>query len=645
LNIIVKTCLMKKLFIIFTLLLLCNSSQAQIITTIAGNGTAGFSGDGGPATAAQLNGPCDITIDKLGNIYFGDRFNSRIRKIDTAGIITTIIGNGTTGLTGDGGPATAARITVGFGLAVDTYSNVYLSNGHRIRKVDTSGIIDNFAGFTIYAGTATIYAGFNGDGGLATAAQLHGPSVLLVDKPGNLYVSDVGNHRIRRIDTANIITTFAGNGSTTSGGDGGSATAASFSSVGGLVMDSIGNLYIGDYREPRIRKVDTAEIITTIVGTGAVGFSGDGGAATAAKLNTPGCLAMDRIGNLYISDTRNNNIRVVSPTGIINTIAGADTAGGFTGDGSSATAALLKFPIGLAFDDIGNLFICDMNNHRIRKVTFNHASAFTTSTSHYYLCPGSGDVPMDSLLGVTDIDTGQVLTWAVQSPAMHGTAVVSYSDTNTGGVQYPTGTTYEGDSTLTLAGIDSFTVSIRDQLTSRIITKKIIIHLLPGGAGSIAGADSLCLGDTNRMAGVTLGGTWGTTSGGAVATVSTTGLVTAVASGYDTVYYAFSNTCVTDTAYHALRVDYPGCTLGIVNETNAPIFTITPNPTNGTFNLQLPTTEPATITIKDLLGKTIHQTTTQQTTNTIYLDNTPAGIYLLTVRTAAGVVCGRLVVE
>jgi hypothetical protein len=147
------------------------------------------------------------------------------------------------------------------------------------------------------------------------------------------------------------------------------------------------------------------------------------------------------------------------------------------------------------------------------------------------------------------------------------------------------------------------------------------------------------------MAGVTAGGTWGTTSGGAVATVSTTGLVTAVAAGYDTVYYAFTNTCVMDTAYHALRIDYPGCTLGVANATNTPTFTITPNPTKGTFNLQLPNNEPATITVKDLLGKTIHQTTTQQTTNTIYLDNTPAGIYLLTVRTAAGVMCGRLVVE
>ena len=140
-------------------------------------------------------------------------------------------------------------------------------------------------------------------------------------------------------------------------------------------------------------------------------------------------------------------------------------------------------------------------------------------------------------------------------------------------------------------------------------------------------------------------GTWGTTSGGAIATVSSTGFVTAVAAGYDTVYYAFTNTCVTDTAYHALRVDYAGCTLALAGKHNNPSFTIIPNPTRGTFQLQLPSNELATITIKDLLGKTIHQTTTQQTTNTIYLDNTPAGIYLLTVRTAAGVVCGRLVVE
>jgi hypothetical protein len=420
-----------------------------------------------------------------------------------------------------------------------------------------------------------------------------------------------------------------------------------------LFKDKYNNLYLVTPYGCRVRKIDTSGIITRVAGTDSTvraGYSGDGGPATAARLNYPTDGAMDVAGNMYITDQYNHCVRKIDAAGIITTFAGVggrtlSGSGSYSGDGGPATAAYLNLPTGIAVDDIGNVIIGDMGNIRIRKVTVNHASAFTTATSHYYLCPGSGDVPMDSLLGVTDIDTGQVLTWAVQSPAMHGTAVVSYSDTNTGGVQYPTGTTYEGDSTLTLAGIDSFTVSIRDQLTSRIITKKIIIHLLPGGAGSIAGADSLCLGDTSRMAGVTASGTWGTTSGGAVATVSTTGLVTAVASGYDTVYYAFSNTCITDTAYHALRVDYPGCTLGIANTTNTPIFTITPNPTNGTFTLQLPTTEPATITIKDLLGKTIHQTTTQQTTNTIYLDNTPAGIYLLTVRTAAGVQCGRLVVE
>jgi len=626
---------MLRLLFVIPFILSSYFSNAQIITTVAGTGYQSLGGDGRAATSAWMNGPCDVFIDAIGNIFIADGGNSRIRKVDPVGIITTIAGT-TGGYSGDGGPATAAQFNNVLSVCINDLGEIFIGDAGacRIRKIDTGGIVRHVAGDGVY--------GFLGEAAPALTARITHAFRTKIKNGNELYFADIGNRRIRKIDSVGIITTFAGTGGRPSGGDGGVATAATFSAVGGIAFDNTGSLYVSD--TSTIRKIDSAGIITTIAGIDTVGYSGDGGPATAAKLGSWGGLAINVAGDIFFSDYLFNCVRKIASNGIITTVAGNGTAG-YSGDSGMATTAMLRFPRGITIDDIGNLFICDAQNHRIRKVTFNHASAFTTTTSHYYLCPGSGDVAIDSLLGVTDIDTGQVLTWAVQSPAMHGTAVVSYSDTNTGGVQYPMGATYEGDSTLTLAGIDSFTVSIRDQLTSRIITKKIIIHLLPGGAGSIAGADSLCLGDTSRMAGVTPGGAWGTASGGAVATVSTTGLVTAVASGYDTAYYAFTNTCVTDTAYHALRVDYPGCTLGVAGKHINLTFTIIPNPTSGTFQLQLPSNELATITIKDLLGKTIHQTTTQQTTNTIYLDNTPAGIYLLTVRTAAGVQCGRLVVE
>ena len=330
------------------------------ITTVAGGGSS--LGDGGAATAAQLNNPRGIAVDWAGNLYIADTWNDRIRKVDTAGLITTVAGSGTNGFSGDGGAATSARLNYPYGVTPDGAGNLYIadSRNHRIRKVDTAGNISTVAG----TGTA----GFSGDGDEATAAQLNLPGSVVLDRLGNLYIADRLNHRIRKVDTAGVISTVAGSSTTGAfGGDGGAATAARLYDSSGVALDRSGNLYIADRDNRRIRKVDTAGVITTVAGIGTGGSLGDGGAATAARLNSPIDVAVDWAGNLFIADDDSHRIRKVDTAGVITTVAGDGTAG-FSGDGGAAVAARLNAPEGVAMDRLGNLYIADTSNNRIRKV-------------------------------------------------------------------------------------------------------------------------------------------------------------------------------------------------------------------------------------------------------------------------------------
>ena len=303
-------------------------------------------------------------MDGAGNLYIADTSNNRIRKVDTAGVITTVAGSGTYGFSGDGGAATSARLSFPYGVTPDGAGNLYIADtwNHRIRKVDTSGNISTVAG----SGTA----GFGGDGGsaTATAARLNLPGSVVLDALGNLYIADRLNNRIRKVDTAGVITTVAGSSTTGAfGGDGGAATAGQLNTPAGVALDRSGNLYIADRDNRRIRKVDTAGVISTVAGTGTLGFSGDGGAATAARLSSPSGVVVDWAGNLYIADQDSHRIRKVDTAGGISTVAGTGTSG-FSGDGGAAVAARLNAPYGVAVDGSGNLYIADGLNNRIRKV-------------------------------------------------------------------------------------------------------------------------------------------------------------------------------------------------------------------------------------------------------------------------------------
>lgn len=335
-------------------------NSAGIITTVAGTGTSGYSGDGGLATVAQVSAIRGICIDASGNIFFSDSSNNRIRKVTSDGIITTVAGTGTTGFSGDGGPATAAQLNRPAAVTVASDGTLYFADAsnRRIRRITPAGIIETIAG----TGDAT--SGI--DGALAIETSIASPVGLALDSAGNVYFTALGRF-IRKVDTTGILTTIAGNGVTFSG-DGGLATAALLNVPQGLVADANGNLYIGDSGNNRVRKVTPDGVISTIAGTGGRGFSGDGGPATSAQLDSPADLAMDEAGNLYIADVGNFRIRRVTPNGTITTVAGSGLMGD-SGDGGPATSAKMGFISGLAADAQGNFFISDFEASRVRKIT------------------------------------------------------------------------------------------------------------------------------------------------------------------------------------------------------------------------------------------------------------------------------------
>ena len=302
--------------------------------------------------------------------------------------ITTFAGNGTAGYTGDAGQATQAEINRVVGLAADAAGNIYLAdqNNNVVRKVDTHGVITTFAGTGI--------AGFAGDNGQAAAAQLNGPLGVCVAPSGAIYVNDEGNGRVRAISTSGIITTVAGNGSTVSSGDGGPATAAGFVIPIRCAVDASGNLFIVDQGAFKIRKVDGNGIVTTYAGTGAQGFSGDGGPATQAVMNNPTADAVDASGNLYVSDQFNHRIRMIdAKSGTITTVAGNGN-GAFGGDGGPATSASLYYPGEIVLDPTGALFIVDGGNNRIRKVSGGTITTVAgTGTAGY---AGDGGPPLQA---------------------------------------------------------------------------------------------------------------------------------------------------------------------------------------------------------------------------------------------------------
>ena len=363
------------------------------ISTIAGNHAPGFAGDGGAAISAQLNYPSNLAVDAAGNVYIVDNGNNRIRKVATDGTISTVAGTGVGGFSGDGGQATAAQLQNPYSIAVDAAGNIFIGDdgNNRIRKVDAQGTIST------YAGTGT--SGFSGDGGPATLANLRVAS-MAVDSAGTVYFTDQGNGYVRKITTDGIITTIAGNGTSGYSGDGGQGTAAQLRSPYGVGVDAAGNVYFAEISNHVIRKVTPQGIISTYAGTGVAGSTGDGDQATLAWLSTPGGMAVDASGNVFFNQFGTNQVRKVAPDGIISTVAGTGTSG-YSGDGGPSTSAQLNDTEGLAIDATGNLYLADSSNNVVRKVDGPAPLVVTAAPARLTLSASTGTSILGRLVTLT----------------------------------------------------------------------------------------------------------------------------------------------------------------------------------------------------------------------------------------------------
>ena len=337
------------------------------ITTIAGTGNAGYSGDAAAANLAELNNPGGVAVDDIGNVFVADQGNYVIRKISAAtGNISTFAGTGSQGFSGDGAAATSADLDSPSGVAVDTSGNVYITElGNRVRIVTIAN-----GNINTVAGTGT--ANYSGDGSLSVSAEINSPFSSFVAENGDLYIADTYNYCIRKVKASDgKISTVAGEGGTSGYlGDALQSRVAALNYQSAVISDAAGNIYMVDQANNRIRKINSATgYMSTVAGTGNPGLAGDGGLATLADLDGPTGIAVDAAGNLYITDSNNHIVRKVNASdGKINTIGGTAGLSGFSGDGALATVAKFDTPTGIALDANGNIFIADLSNNRIRKI-------------------------------------------------------------------------------------------------------------------------------------------------------------------------------------------------------------------------------------------------------------------------------------
>lgn len=632
------------------------SASAQLLTTHAGSGTAGYTPDVPPvaATTAQVNFPYSVAAGPGGDIYIADYENHRIRRVSaTTGQITTIAGTGMGAYfaVDDGGPATAARIKWPAGMAFDASGNLFFCDfgNNVVRRVSTTGII------TTVAGTPGTLPAYSGDGGAATAARLGNPlGVAIHPVTGNLLIADQLNHAIRSVNASGVISTIVGNGTIGVGaaGDGGAAVSARLNEPSDIAVDAAGNIYIADNGNNRVRKINNSTgIISTVAGVvagtvpGSVyGYAGDGGPATTARVYYPKGIAVDGPGNIYIADWNNHVIRKVNTSGTIYTLAGTGTAG-YSGDGGLATLGQFKFPTDVTVRTDGDVFVADNENNRVRRIKIGNDPYFTAGASKNVLvCPTEFTV-IDSALKVDDIDVGQTLSWSPVTLPAYGTLVATYATTSTGSTVTPTGLTYAPFVGYT--GPDMFTVRVNDGTYSDTITINIDV-LPPLNAGILSGADSVCPGQTITLTSSVTGGVWSTSSV-ATATVSSTGGVTGVAAGTVNISYTVTGYCGVATSVKTIQVigTIP-CVNSVLNaNTNETGIEIVPNPASNLFDITVHTTyaNDATLTIWDVTGRNVAEYTLPANKPTTIRSQLKPGVYMADVRTATGRSTRRLVIE
>ncbi|MBX2906840.1 MAG: Ig-like domain-containing protein [Taibaiella sp.] len=597
-------------------------TPTPVISTIAGNHTRGYSGDGGPANEAQMRSPYAIAVSATNELYIADYFNHAIRKVSGFGIITTVVGDGTAGFTGDGGPASAARLNGPAGISFDVVGNMYIADkfNERIRKVDAAtGIITTVAGNGAHGGWNG--AAF-GNGGPATAAALTYPVATVFDPLGNMYIADNGSQTVRKIDTAGVITRFAGTHAGGYNGDGIAATAAKLNNPRGLAVDAGGNVYISDCWNNRIRKVDPSGQISTFAGTGVKGYSGDGGPATDAQIFGSWGITTDICGNLYICDYDNYVVRKVGPGGTISTYAGNHLRG-YTGDGGTPDSARVYLPSSLAMTYGGaQIFIADYGNIVVRGVGGSGfgARAFTGGTTQeIHACKNSAGISIDNLMAIPDAVEGKTETWTVSVDPEFGTlSGFTTSVEAKGGMVVPKGLVYTPKKDFT--GTDEFTVQMTDGTTTASTTITVYVDELPN-AGALT-ATNVTRENSVTMSNPTgdAGGAW-TSSDEKIATVDANGVVTALNNGIVTIAYTVSNNCGSKSASANVVAKVSDLQPGQVSAF--------PNPSTGTFRLDFASEvdQAMHLVATDVTGKVVYTADMQATAGiNTWSVNLPANI-------------------
>lgn len=551
-------------------------ADSGLVSAFAGTGTAGYSGDGGSASSATLRVASDVTLDASGNIYIADENNRRVRKINTSGIITTVAGNGGITYSGDGVSALSTSITV-TGVVVDDSGNIFIADegNNRVRKVNPSGIISTVAG----NGTA----GYSGDGGTATAAMLNNPRRLALDGAHNLYISDKGNNVIRKVTPGGNISTIAGTGVAGYNGDGISAITARLYDPYGISVDDSGNVFVAEISNHRVRKINTSGIITTVAGTGTSGYNGDG-TATTRQLSYPWDVTTDHAGNIFVADAGNYMVRKINVAGNLSTLAGTGTAGN-SGDGGIALAATFNHPAGIALDTAGNILIADYSNNKIRRIsaglspitgtatlcigavvtlsnntsggswstanpsiaTVNSSGVVTgvaqgTATISYFISGSCGSSSVIKTVTVNGLPSVSAITGA--SSVCVG-ATITLNDTTSGGSwssSMPSIASVNSSGLVSggIAGTVTISYTAFNSCGSTSVTKVMTVNPLPN-AGTITGVTNVNVGSTITLTNGVSGGTW--SAGNSNATISAAGVVTGISAGSVLISYTATNSC------------------------------------------------------------------------------------------------------
>lgn len=580
--------------LLFALLIAPFFSKSQIITTIAGNGINGFSGDGGPATAASFGAMGAIARDKHGNLYVVD--NDRVRKISRNGIVTTVAGGGTL-IFGDGSHADSVIFTLLTGIAADSSDNIYIGDAahNRVRKVNAAGIISTFAGNGSGA--------YSGDTGPATSVGFYEPSGLAVDAMGNVYISDPIESIVYRVDASGAIHREAGMPTTWAyTGDGGPAVSAGLDHPFGIAVDDSGNVYIGDSENQVVRVVKTSGIISTFAGNGTMGYTGDGGAATAAQMHYPSNVATDHYGNVYIDDTDPAAVRKVDGAGSISRIAGTGIPG-FSGDGGPALLAQFIEPMGLVVDAACNIYITDQ--FRVRKITGIRAGSQT-------VCVGQ-TLPYYTAVTATGV-------WGSTNPAI---ATISSTGIATG----------------VATGLTQVYLAVGTDTAFSPLTVMPLPH-----AATVTGADTVCNGSAQALTDSTAGGIW-LSGAPAFASVSIDGIITGLGIGTAPIWYVVTNSCGADTAVHIMQVVH--CSDAGVAATHAfDAAKVWPNPARKLLNIEVGNMvsgmQRGTVVITNMMGVEVYRREMQQPNSLdVDISDFARGVYFVNVY---GVVT-KLIVE